>query len=70
MTRFRMMAEPCRAGLVVYREYYGMQPGKPNVGLKLPAEEVAREIVRRETARTLAGERASRSAFWIRLHSR
>ena len=36
--------------MVVYREYYGMQPGKPNVGLKLPAEEVAREIVRRETA--------------------
>ena len=26
MTRFRMMAEPC---VVVYREYYGMQPGKP-----------------------------------------
>ena len=26
-----------------------MQPGKPNVGLKLPAEEVAREIVKRET---------------------
>jgi hypothetical protein len=39
-----------RGALVVYREYYGMQPGKPNVGLKLPAEEVAREIVRRETA--------------------
>ena len=28
-----------RGALVVYREYYGMQPGKPNVGLKLPAEE-------------------------------
>ena len=39
-----------RGALVVYREYYGMQPGKPNVGLRLPAEEVAREIVRRETA--------------------
>ena len=26
-----------------------MQPGKSNVGLKLPAEEVAREIVKRET---------------------
>ena len=26
-----------------------MQPGKPNTGLKLPAEEVAREIVKRET---------------------
>src|SRR4051812_49784360 len=35
--------------LVIYREYYGMQPGKPNVGVKLPAEEVAREIITRET---------------------
>ncbi len=38
-----------RGALVIYREYYGMQPGKPNEGLKLPAEEVAREIVKRET---------------------
>ena len=38
-----------RGALVIYREYYGMQLGKPNVGLKLPAEEVAREIVKRET---------------------
>ena len=38
-----------RGALVIYREYYGMQRGKPNVGLKLPAEEVAREIVKRET---------------------
>ena len=38
-----------RGALIIYREYYGMQPGKPNVGVKLPAEEVAREIVRRET---------------------
>jgi len=29
--------------VVVYREYYGMQPGKPNVGLELPAKEVAGE---------------------------
>jgi hypothetical protein len=35
--------------LVIYREYYGMQQGKPDVGLKLPAEEVTREIVERET---------------------
>ena len=35
--------------MVVYREYYGMQPGKPNVGPKLLAKEVAGEIVRRET---------------------
>ena len=38
-----------RGALVIYREYYGMQPGKPNIGLKMPAEEVAREIVKRET---------------------
>ena len=43
--------------MVVYREYYGMQPGKPNVGLKLPAEEVAREIVRRETAPSTGRQR-------------
>ena len=38
-----------RGALVIYREYYGMQPGKPERRLKLPAEEVAREIVKRET---------------------
>jgi len=38
-----------REAIVRYREYYGMQPGKPNEGLKLPAERVAREIVSRET---------------------
>ena len=67
MTRFRMMVEPC---VVVYREYYGMQPGKPNVGLKLPAEEVAARSSDARLTRKLAGEWASRSACWIRLHSR
>jgi hypothetical protein len=38
-----------RGALLRYREYYGMEKGKPNVGLKMPAEEVAREIVSRET---------------------
>ena len=38
-----------REAIVRYREYYGMQPGKPNEGLKLPAERVAQEIVSRET---------------------
>jgi hypothetical protein len=38
-----------RGALIRYREYYGMEKGKPNVGLKLPAEEVAREIVAKET---------------------
>jgi hypothetical protein len=30
-----------RGALIKYREWYGMQPGQPNVGLKLTAEEVA-----------------------------
>jgi len=38
-----------RGAIVRYREYYGMKPNEPNVGLKLPAEEVARQIVSRET---------------------
>jgi hypothetical protein len=37
-----------RGCLVRYREYYGMLPGKPNVGLKLPAEKVGAEIWKRE----------------------
>jgi hypothetical protein len=38
-----------RGALVRYREWYGMTPGKPNVGLKMTAEEVAHGIVSRET---------------------
>jgi hypothetical protein len=38
-----------RGAVVRYREYYGMQAGKPNEGLKLPAETVASHIVSRET---------------------
>jgi Terminase large subunit, T4likevirus-type, N-terminal len=38
-----------RSSIVNYREYYGMKPGQPDVGLKMTAEEVAREIVARET---------------------
>jgi hypothetical protein len=37
-----------RGALVVYREWYGMQPGQPNVGLRLTAEEVAEGIASRE----------------------
>ena len=36
-----------RGALVRYREWYGMQPGQPNVGLKLTAEEVGRGIAQR-----------------------
>lgn len=38
-----------RGALVRYREWYGMQPGQPNVGLKLHAEAVGKGIAERET---------------------
>lgn len=38
-----------RGAVIRYREYYGMMPGKPNVGLKLPAETVAGQLIQRET---------------------
>lgn len=37
-----------RGCLVRYREWYGMQPGKPNVGLKMHAEAVGKGIADRE----------------------
>lgn len=37
-----------RGALVAYREWYGMQLGHPNVGLRLTAEEVAHGIATRE----------------------
>jgi hypothetical protein len=37
-----------KGAIVRYREWYGMQPGQPNVGLKLTAEEVADGIAERE----------------------
>jgi hypothetical protein len=37
-----------RGALIVYREWYGMQDGKPNVGLRMTAEQVADGIVERE----------------------
>jgi hypothetical protein len=38
-----------RGAIVRYREWYGMPAGKPNEGLKIPAEKVAEGIVSRET---------------------
>lgn len=38
-----------RGALIRYREWYGCQEGKPNMGLKLDVEEVARGIKRRES---------------------
>ena len=51
-----VVSEPYKAGdvwlprgcLVRYREWYGMQPGKPNVGLKMHAEKVGEGIWSRE----------------------
>lgn len=37
-----------RGAIIRYREWYGMQPGRPNVGLKLTAEQVADGIKARE----------------------
>ncbi len=37
-----------RGALVRYREWYGMQPGQPNVGLRLTSDEVAVGIKERE----------------------
>lgn len=37
-----------RGALIKYREWYGMQEGQPNVGLKLTAEEVADGILARD----------------------
>lgn len=43
-----------RGALIKYREWYGMAPGQPNVGLRLHAEAVGEGIAARE-----AGERIS-----------
>jgi hypothetical protein len=42
------MPDIARGALVLYREWYGMRPGEPNVGLKLTAEAVAQGIAARE----------------------
>lgn len=44
-----------RGALIKYREWYGMQPGQPNVGLKLTAEQVGAGIKQRETERVEYG---------------
>lgn len=42
-----------RHALIRYREWYGMAPGRPNVGVKMPAEEVARGILKKEAGETV-----------------
>lgn len=41
-----------RGALVLYREYYGMEEGKPNVGLKMTSKDVAKEIFKRDRKET------------------
>jgi hypothetical protein len=42
-----------RGCMVQYREWYGMAPGQPNVGLRMTAEEVADGIRQREIGETI-----------------
>ena len=42
------LPEIARGALVCYREWYGMKPGEPNVGLHMTAEQVAEGIRDRE----------------------
>ena len=42
------MTEYPRGAIIKYREWYGMKPNTPNVGLKLTAEQVADGILERE----------------------
>ena len=49
--------------MVRYREWYGMRPGEPNVGLKLHAEEVGKGIAEREQGESIAYGVLDPSAF-------
>lgn len=40
-----------RGAVIRYREWYGMTPNRPNVGVKLTAEEVAQGILQKESDR-------------------
>src|SRR5262245_50934367 len=52
-----------RGCMVRYREWYGMRPGEPNVGLKLHAEEVGKGILEREHGESIAYGVLDPSAF-------
>jgi len=43
------LAQFPRGALIRYREWYGQKPNEPNVGLRMPANEVGEGIVSRET---------------------
>jgi Terminase large subunit, T4likevirus-type, N-terminal len=52
-----------RGCLVCYREYYGMVPGKPNVGIKRHADYVGKDIARKEDGDTISYGVLDPSAF-------
>src|SRR6478735_1261747 len=52
-----------RGCMVRYREWYGMRPGEPKVGLKLHAEEVGKGIAEREQGESIAYGVLDPSAF-------
>jgi len=49
--------------LIKYREWYGMQPGQPDVGIKKTAEEVADGILAREKGEVIAFSVIDPAAF-------
>ena len=44
-----------RGAIIRYREWYGCEPGKPNKGLKLTAEQVGKGLAQRETEKVGLG---------------
>jgi hypothetical protein len=52
-----------KGAVVKYREWYGMEPGRPNVGLKMYASQVARGILAREGTEQIAYGIADPSIF-------
>jgi len=52
-----------RGCMVCYREWYGQQPGQLDIGLKLHASEVGREIARREEGEEISYGVLDPSAF-------
>jgi hypothetical protein len=52
-----------RGALVKYREWYGMMPDRPNVGLKMTAEEIAEGILERERHENITGGVIDPAAF-------
>ena len=52
-----------RGCMICYREWYGMQPGQPNVGLKLHAEKVGEGIAEREKGEEISYGVLDPSAF-------